>query len=76
MSLQAAVAASRLNVALLAAVQLGRVSEVFELFVAAQRLPEAALFARSYAPSLVPRALQLWYPPLPFSSRLICALAP
>jgi coatomer subunit beta' len=49
-----------LNVALLALVQLGRVEELFDLFAAAKRLPEAAMFARAYKPSLVPRALQLW----------------
>jgi len=57
---KAAISSGQLNVALLSLVQLGRVEELFELFVTAKRIPEATMFARAYKPSLVPRALQLW----------------
>ena len=39
---------------------LGRVEECLDLLCKADRLPEAAFFARTYLPSQVPRIVSLW----------------
>ncbi len=38
----------------------GKIAACIELLCATNRLPEAALFARSYCPSDVPRIVKLW----------------
>ncbi|PAA65657.1 hypothetical protein BOX15_Mlig008776g2, partial [Macrostomum lignano] len=48
------------NVAFLAQFLLGDLEACLEVLIAANRLPEAALFARTYLPSQVSRAVQLW----------------
>jgi len=48
------------NVSFVAAFITGRLGECLRLLEEGGRLPEAALFARSYLPSHVPRVLKLW----------------
>jgi len=52
--------AGRLNVAFLAHMLTGEVESAIELLVSANRLPEAALLARTYLPSQISRILNLW----------------
>lgn len=48
------------NVAFLSYMLLGDLGKCLELLIQAERLPEAAFFARTYLPSQVPRVVQLW----------------
>lgn len=53
-------AAGKHNVAFVALLLLNRVDDCIELLKSTNRLPEAALFARTYAPSRVAEITQLW----------------
>ncbi|KAM0745592.1 Coatomer, beta' subunit [Meredithblackwellia eburnea MCA 4105] len=60
-SLQDLATASGLtNVAFACALQLGSSSDCVDLLLATDRAPEAALFARTYAPSQTPKAVKSW----------------
>jgi len=48
------------NVALAALLQLGDPKACVDLLIKTDRIPEAALFARTYAPSAVPTAVDSW----------------
>ncbi|BGP29737.1 Coatomer subunit beta' [Rhodotorula toruloides] len=48
------------NIAFAAALQIGESSKCVDTLLATDRAPEAALFARTYAPSQAPRALKAW----------------
>jgi len=48
------------NVAFVSQFVTGRLDDCLNLLIKGGRLPEAALFARSYLPSHVPRVLKLW----------------
>jgi len=49
-----------LNVAFIAFLLLGKVEACLELLVNAKRIPEAAMFARTYLPSQISRVVKLW----------------
>ena len=57
---QLAMSAGKSNIAFVALFLLQRVSDCIELLINTNRVPEAAFFARTYAPSEVPRIVQLW----------------
>ena len=66
----------RFNVAFMASFMLGKVSDCVDLLVAARRIPEAALFARTYAPSRLSGLVKLWKASLiPTNPRAAEALA-
>jgi len=48
------------NLAFAITLQLGDASACVDLLVKTQRAPEAALFARTYAPSQAPKAVEAW----------------
>lgn len=48
------------NLAFAITLQLGDVADCVDLLLKTQRAPEAALFARTYAPSQVPKAVAAW----------------
>lgn len=48
------------NIAFAARLQLGDVHGCIDLLASADRLPEAAIFARTYAPSAVPAIVKKW----------------
>ncbi|CAJ0579930.1 unnamed protein product, partial [Mesorhabditis spiculigera] len=48
------------NVSFLSNFMLGDIDKCLETLIASDRLPEAAFFARTHAPSQVPRVLALW----------------
>lgn len=48
------------NLAFAALLQVGNPAACVDLLVKTQRAPEAAMFARTYAPSKVPDAVQAW----------------
>lgn len=48
------------NIAFTAFLQLGDVASCVDLLVATDRIPEAAMFARTYAPSLAPGIVEKW----------------
>jgi coatomer subunit beta' len=48
------------NISFLSYFTLGKLSECLELLIETGRLPEAALFARTYQPSQVSRVVALW----------------
>jgi len=48
------------NLAFAALFQLGDKKSCVDLLVKTQRIPEAAIFARTYAPSLVPKVVETW----------------
>lgn len=50
----------RLNVAFVSYLLTSQVEEALQLLIDANRIPEAAFFARTYLPSHVPRVLELW----------------
>ena len=52
--------AGRANVAFLASFICGQIEECIQLLIETNRLPEAAFFARTYMPSKVHEALELW----------------
>jgi len=54
------IAAGRYNVAFVSLFISGQLEKCLDLLINTKRLPEAALFARSYLPSHVPRILKLW----------------
>ncbi|RUS79130.1 hypothetical protein EGW08_013108 [Elysia chlorotica] len=56
----AAAAAGQTNVAFTANFVLGRCDKCLQILLDTNRLPEAALFARTYVPSQVPRVVSLW----------------
>eukprot|EP01124_Arcella_intermedia_P019040 TRINITY_DN2616_c0_g1_i1.p1 TRINITY_DN2616_c0_g1~~TRINITY_DN2616_c0_g1_i1.p1 ORF type:complete len:869 (-),score=194.40 TRINITY_DN2616_c0_g1_i1:61-2667(-) len=56
----AAVEKGKHNVALSCFLVLGRLGDAVELLLGDGRFPEAALFARTYIPSEVPRIVELW----------------
>ena len=55
-----AMAAGRNNVAFLCALVLGNVDLCLDQLVATNRLPEAAMFARTYVPSRMSEVVKLW----------------
>lgn len=57
---QAAVAKGQNNIAFAAYLQLGDSASCIELLASTDRLPEAALMARSYNPSLAPGIVKKW----------------
>jgi coatomer subunit beta' len=59
-SIRPTVAKSLHNIAFTAFLQLGDVASCVDLLVATDRIPEAAMFARTYAPSLVPAVVEKW----------------
>lgn len=48
------------NLAFATSFQLGNTQSCVDLLIKTQRAPEAALFARTYAPSQVPKAVDAW----------------
>eukprot|EP01137_Pigoraptor_chileana_P025406 Opistho-2@94866 len=59
----------RNNIAFLSMFLLGRVEECLDLLVSTKRLPEAAFFARTYAPSHVSQVVSLWRADLETSNK-------
>ncbi|SJL02680.1 probable SEC27-coatomer complex beta subunit [Armillaria ostoyae] len=57
------------NLAFASMFQLGDVNSCVDLLVKTQRAPEAALFARTYAPSQVPKAVDAWQADLKTKNR-------
>lgn len=57
---QQSTASGQNNVAFMAHLLLGNVDQCLEVLISTGRLPEAAFFARTYAPSHVPRVVALW----------------
>ena len=57
---QRATAAGTYNVAFAAALQLGDASSCVDTLLATDRAPEAAIFARTYAPSQASKAVRQW----------------
>lgn len=55
-----ATTAGQNNVAFACQLQLGAPDQCVDLLLSTERLPEAALFARTYTPSLVPKAVERW----------------
>ena len=55
-----ALGVGRNNIAFVSLFLQGRVKECVQLLLDSDRIPEAALFARSYAPSLVPEIVAKW----------------
>ncbi|KAF9128507.1 Coatomer subunit beta' [Mortierella sp. 14UC] len=52
--------AGKSNIAFACHLSLGQVEDCIEVLIETERIPEAALMARTYLPSAVPRVLQLW----------------
>ncbi|KAG0165859.1 Coatomer subunit beta' [Apophysomyces sp. BC1034] len=48
------------NIAFTALFELGAIEEVLELLIKTDRVPEAAMFARTYAPDQISRIVKLW----------------
>ncbi|CAG8532370.1 11890_t:CDS:10 [Rhizophagus irregularis] len=48
------------NVAFACYLQLGQVEDCIEILIKTDRIPEAAMFARTYLPSQVPKIVKLW----------------
>lgn len=57
---QSAKEAGKNNIAFISLLLLGKVDECIDLLIGSKRLPEAALFARTYKPSRVSEVTQLW----------------
>jgi hypothetical protein len=57
---QSAKEAGKNNIAFISLLLLGKVDECIDLLIDSKRLPEAALFARTYKPSRVSEVTQLW----------------
>lgn len=55
-----AAAAGQNNIAFACQLQLGSAESCVDILMSTERLPEAAMFARTYAPSLVPKAVNRW----------------
>lgn len=54
------VAKGKNNIAFTALFQLGAVDELIQLLIKTERLPEAAMLARTYAPDNMSSVLKLW----------------
>ncbi|KAG0379905.1 hypothetical protein BGX24_011069 [Mortierella sp. AD032] len=52
--------AGKNNVAFSCYLSLGQMEDCIEILIETERIPEAAMLARTYVPSAVPRVLQLW----------------
>ncbi|KAF9117060.1 hypothetical protein BGX27_005610 [Mortierella sp. AM989] len=52
--------AGKSNIAFACYISLGQVEDCIEILIETERIPEAAMMARTYLPSAVPRVLQLW----------------
>ncbi|KAG0297357.1 hypothetical protein BGZ96_006736 [Linnemannia gamsii] len=52
--------AGKNNIAFSSYLSLGQMEECIEILIDTERIPEAAMLARTYVPSAVPRVLQLW----------------
>ncbi|EEB95660.1 hypothetical protein MPER_05331 [Moniliophthora perniciosa FA553] len=63
------------NLAFVTHFQLGDASSCVDLLVKTQRAPEAALFARTYAPSQIPKAVDAWHADLNAKGRSKIAAA-
>lgn len=71
-----AVAQGKLNIAFVSFFILGEIEKCFELLIETERIPEAALLARTYLPSQISRAVTLWRNDLArVSERAAAALA-
>ncbi|CAG8517548.1 3729_t:CDS:10, partial [Cetraspora pellucida] len=57
---ETAVSDGKNNVAFVCYLQLGQVEECIDLLIKTDRIPEAAMFARTYLPSHVSRVVKLW----------------
>ncbi|CAG8662791.1 2538_t:CDS:10, partial [Funneliformis caledonium] len=57
---ESAVADGKNNVALACFLQLGQVEDCISILIKTDRIPEAAMFARTYLPSHVSRVVKLW----------------
>jgi coatomer subunit beta' len=57
------------NIAFAALLQLGATEEAIELLIKTDRIPEAAMFARTYLPSQISRVVKLWKQDLEKSNR-------
>ncbi|KAH9443358.1 hypothetical protein Pst134EA_031420, partial [Puccinia striiformis f. sp. tritici] len=55
-----ATVAGQNNIAFSCQLQLGAPEECVDILLSTERLPEAGLFARTYAPSQVPKAVERW----------------
>ena len=53
-------AAGQNNVSFISNLMLGRLDTCLETLIDTDRLPEAAMFARTYCPSQISRVLALW----------------
>ncbi|KAK3824930.1 MAG: coatomer WD associated region-domain-containing protein [Benniella sp.] len=53
-------AAGKSNIAFACYLNLGQVEDCIEILIETERIPEAALMARTYLPSALPRVLGLW----------------
>ncbi|KAI8605370.1 coatomer subunit beta'-like protein [Dissophora ornata] len=53
-------AAGKSNIAFACYLNLGQVENCIEILIETERIPEAALLARTYLPSAVPRVMKLW----------------
>lgn len=72
----AAAEAKQLNVAFVSYFILGKLDECLELLLENKRIPEAALFARTYLPSQISRIVKIWREDLKtVSERAAAALA-
>jgi len=52
--------AGRMNIAFISSFILGHLEDCYELLLQADRIPEAAMLARTYLPSKISHAVQLW----------------
>ncbi|KAF9355983.1 hypothetical protein BGX26_005876 [Mortierella sp. AD094] len=52
--------AGKTNIAFACYLTLGQVEDCIEILIETERIPEAALMARTYLPSAVPRVVKLW----------------
>ncbi|KDQ15522.1 hypothetical protein BOTBODRAFT_158406 [Botryobasidium botryosum FD-172 SS1] len=72
---KSAAAKGQNNVAFASLLQLGDAEACVDLLVKTERAPEAALFARTYAPSQVPKAVEAWRGDLKAKNRTRIATA-
>merc|ERR1712003_245689 len=73
---KAAVSQGKYNVAFVAYFILGEIEECYELLLDTNRIPEAALLSRTYLPSKISHAVDLWRKDLrKVSDRAAAALA-
>ncbi|KAF9982355.1 hypothetical protein BGZ75_006247 [Mortierella antarctica] len=62
-------AAGKSNISFACYLSLGQVEDCIEILIETERIPEAAMMARTYLPSAVPRVLQLWKESLAASNK-------